>query len=205
MRDLVFDTSIETIVKTTNDEFGTTKEARRPLRAHKSDIGRNTDQKWRNFRTRQIMEWNRKVKVDSISSQDGVVVVSYFLPVIVRKSDAGVWSAIRDEENILSLRLITVLRGVHAHPGGVPTDEEDQAAQILIKMNCYPVFVKNDMKIKFYDNYCKRRLWPILHQTVDVYSTRNDQEDRKEENDCWFAFTTVTRLFRDRAEVFQNE
>lgn len=210
MRDLVFDTTTESIVKATNDEFGaklgSTKAPKSP--SSRTRAGILTKSELRNFRTRQVMEWNRKAKVDnSISSQDGVVVVSYFLPVLVKKSDAGIWSACWDEENILSLRTnhrVTWV-GTVRYPGGVPTDEEDQVAQILMKMNCYPVFVKSDMKIKFYDNYCKRTLWPILHQIADVYSTTNSDRDRKEENDCWFAFTTVTRLFRDRVvEVYQN-
>ena len=61
MRDLVFDTSIETIVKTTNDEFGTIKGG---AKAPKSPSSRTragilTKSEVRNFRTRQIMEWNK--------------------------------------------------------------------------------------------------------------------------------------------------
>ena len=93
----------------------------------------------------------------TLTSSDGLIVVSAFLPVHVTRSDHGEWSADWDYEALLSMqthlrvtRVGTVKwRGWHgnvgggasAHEGGVPVEERQKVEAALRPFNCVPVWV----------------------------------------------------------------
>ena len=91
-----------------------------------------------------------------LTSKDGLVVVSAFLPVVLHRSDDGQWSADWDYEMLLSmqthLRVIRVgvvkWRGWHGNSGadgspeaGVPDDERSKVEACLMPFHCVPVWV----------------------------------------------------------------
>lgn len=208
VRPLVVEES-DSNVKTTNDQLGMRVNTQNFISSPKTRSNILTKSEIRSFRTKQFMEWNRKVLMDNaISSHDGVVVVAYFLPVIVSKSETGVWTATWDTENILSLR--TNLRvswvGSVRYPGGIPSQDEEAVATVLAELNCFPVFIPYKMKITFYDVFCKQYLWPVLHHIADVYGPAAKESEKKHSTeDLWYSYTTVTRYFRDKVvEVFQH-
>ena len=91
-----------------------------------------------------------------LTSSDGLIGVSVFLPVHLTRSDEGEWSADWDYEALLSMqthlrvtRVGTVKwRGWHGNVGGggssesgVPVDERHKVEAVLRPFNCVPVWV----------------------------------------------------------------
>lgn len=91
-----------------------------------------------------------------LTSSDGLIVVSAFLPVHLTRSDEGEWTADWDYEALLSMqthlrvtRVGTVKwRGWHGNVGGgksdesgVPIDERHKVEAVLRPFNCVPVWV----------------------------------------------------------------
>jgi trehalose 6-phosphate synthase/phosphatase len=95
-------------------------------------------------------------QVIHLTSSDGLIVVSAFLPVHLTRSDIGEWSVDWDYEALLSMqthlrvtRVGTVKwRGWHGNVGGgessesgVPVDERHKVEAALRPFNCVPVWV----------------------------------------------------------------
>lgn len=118
-----------------------------------------------------------------LTSSDGLIVVSAFLPVHVTRSDTGEWSADWDYEALLSMqthlrvtRVGTVKwRGWHGNVGGgessesgVPIEERHKVEAALRPFNCVPVWVPTKLFGEMYNGFCKGVLWPILHNVSTV-------------------------------------
>ena len=99
---------------------------------------------------------HRERQVVHLTSSDGLIVVSAFLPVHLTRSDGGEWSVDWDYEALLSMqthlrvtRVGTVKwRGWHGNVGGgessesgVPVDERYKVEAALRPLNCVPVWV----------------------------------------------------------------
>ena len=96
-----------------------------------------------------------------LTSSDGLIVVSAFLPVHLNRSDTGEWSADWDYEALLSMqthlrvtRVGTVKwRGWHGNvgggksdfDGGVPVEERGRVEAVLRPFNCVPVWVPTNV------------------------------------------------------------
>jgi len=168
-----------------------------------------TPSKAQDFKARQFEQWSRKVMVDkSVSSTDCAVIVSYFLPVKVQRLSKDRWVATWEDEALLAMQIdLKVARiGSLRYPGGIPIEEEDAVSQALLDLNCFPVFLSQKLHHHFYDIFCKTQLWPILHHVADVYGTHIRSEDSAQaQQDIWFTYTTVNRLFRDKVvEIYQR-
>lgn len=92
-----------------------------------------------------------------LNSTDGLVVVSAFLPVILHRSNEGVWTADWDYEVLLSMQThlrvtrvgVVKWRGWHGNIGadgspeaGVPVNERGLVEECLQPFNCVPVWVE---------------------------------------------------------------
>lgn len=116
----------------------------------------------------------------SISSSDGVIVVSYFLPVIVTRlkdtaTDEADWGIEWDTENILSLRTrlrVTWVGTVRISRPPANHTEQDALARALKRIDCVPVYLDPATHNKFYKTFCKGTLWPIFHHILDAYGPR---------------------------------
>lgn len=121
-----------------------------------------------------------------LTSSDGLIVVSAFLPVHLTRSDSGEWTADWDYEALLSMqthlrvtRVGTVKwRGWHGNVGGgesaesgVPVDERHKVEAALRPFNCVPVWVPTKLFGEMYNGFCKGVLWPVLHNVASVYSS----------------------------------
>jgi len=121
----------------------------------------------------------------TLSSTDGVVVASAFLPVVLHRSDDGIWSADWDYENLLSMeshmrvtRVGTVKwRGWHGNQGadgsphaGVPVNERSAVEKCLEPFHCVPVWCDTRIFGEMYNGFCKGVLWPIFHNVSSVYA-----------------------------------
>jgi len=129
-----------------------------------------------------------------LNSTDGLVVVSVFLPVILKRSDAGQWSADWDYEMLLSMQThlrvtrigVVKWRGWHGNTGtdsngkkgspeaGVPRAERHLVEECLRPFHCVPVWVDPTLFGQMYNGFCKSVLWPVLHNVTSVYSHRPD-------------------------------
>eukprot|EP00601_Ochromonadales_sp_CCMP2298_P017181 CAMPEP_0173233894 /NCGR_PEP_ID=MMETSP1142-20121109/9889_1 /TAXON_ID=483371 /ORGANISM="non described non described, Strain CCMP2298" /LENGTH=1021 /DNA_ID=CAMNT_0014163805 /DNA_START=97 /DNA_END=3159 /DNA_ORIENTATION=- len=160
-------------------------------------------------RAKHFAEWNRRSHVDKqINKADGVIVVSYFLPVVLARSAEGRWSATWDKENLLSLQLEprTAWVGTVRYQGApVPPEEEENVAAVLADLSCYPVFLAQSQHFQFYDMYCKQYLWPIMHHIADVYGPLNLNEiGARAQQTLWFVYSTVHKMFREKVlEIYQ--
>lgn len=162
----------------------------------------------RENRTRQFHDLGRASNL-AIRTTDSVVVISYFLPVIVKKDENGIWTAQRNLENILSFE--TELRvswiGSIQIPGSTLLPEDEEAISLALKpLNCYPVFITKDVHKKFYNGICKEQLWPVMHHHSEIYGITLKGLDRQTEKQLWFVYNTVNQLFAKKVvEVYQED
>lgn len=128
-----------------------------------------------------------------LTSTDGLVVVSVFLPVVLRRSDDGRWSADWDYEMLLSMQThlrvtrvgVVKWRGWHGNSGGVegspekgvPRSERHLVEECLRPLNCVPVWIDPTLFGEMYNGFCKGVLWPVLHNVTSVYSSSREDED----------------------------
>jgi trehalose-6-phosphate synthase len=121
----------------------------------------------------------------NLSSTDGLVVASVFLPVHLHRSDNGEWTAHWDYEALLSMethmrvtRVGTVKwRGWHGNYGrdgspmtGVPVEERVKVEACLLPFNCVPVWIDTRLFGEMYNGFCKGVLWSVFHNVTSVYS-----------------------------------
>ena len=174
----------------------------------------NTKSDMRLSKSRHFSTWGKRSKVESSSmnTKDHVIIVSYFLPVLLSKVD-GKWIATWNKENILALQSGTQITDkiswvgtIRWNGAPIPVEEEMAVSQLLASMNCYPVFVNQIMHQQFYEIFCKHHLWLLLHQIADVYGPLSQSDiGAKVQQELWFAYSTVNRLFRDKVvEVYQH-
>jgi trehalose 6-phosphate synthase/phosphatase len=160
------------------------------------------------FLSKQFAAWgHNNLKINQVNPNDAVIIVAYFLPVILNRSTSGEWSAVWDQENILTLQLdakIIRVGSVRYMGAPIPIEEEDAVSYVLSEMRCYPVFINKNMHFQFYDIFCKQTLWPTMHHIADVYGPLNQNDiGAKAQQNVWFVYSTVHKMFRDKIlEVF---
>ncbi|XP_039784132.1 probable alpha,alpha-trehalose-phosphate synthase [UDP-forming] 11 [Panicum virgatum] len=77
----------------------------------------------------------------------------------------------------------------------VPSDELD--GYLLERFSCLPVHLDDDRHAEFYDGFCKRYLWPLLHYVLPF--TPTDAVERlRFDAASYRAFVTANRQFADR-------
>ena len=200
--------SCKTLKRIIADVYGIPKATEAPI----DDAGGTilaAEEETVSFRTRQFIAWGRKFASDSeLKKTDGVIIVSYFLPVILSKSSSGQWSASWDNENLLSMNLdarVTWVGCVRYQGAPIPADEEEAVTDVLKEMNCQPVFINQGTHYQFYDVFCKQNLWLLMHMVADVYGPLNQSDiGAKGQQDLWFNYSTVNRTFRDKVVEVYN-
>jgi trehalose 6-phosphate synthase/phosphatase len=147
----------------------------------------------------------------TLDKNDNVIVVSYFLPVTLSRKNNGIWSAQWDKEALLSSLHLDVSRviwvgSVRYGSAPIPVEEEDSVTAVLADLNCVPVFINQTMHVKFYEGFCKKSLWLVLHHVADVYGPlQQSDKSAKVDQDLWFNYSTVHKMFREKVlEVYQQ-
>jgi trehalose 6-phosphate synthase/phosphatase len=154
-----------------------------------------------NLRSRQFAEWTKKCAAENnLSPTDSVIIVHYFLPVKLSRSSNGKWSAQGAGENLLPLHLnmrTCWVGSVRYEDKAIPLDQQDAVTEVLLRMNCHPVFIPEAMHQQFYDQYCKHILWPLMHHVVDIYGPLNTSDlNAKCQQDLWCTVSNVNNLIR---------
>ncbi len=149
-----------------------------------------------------------KEEAPCITSQDGVVVVSLFLPVRVSKKKGGGWDVKWDYESFLSFdatnsRMRVTRVGVLRYDGVIEKYEEASLCEALSAFNCAPVFFEKTFHQKFYNDFCKGVLWPAFHHVLGVYS---DVYTLALPNitELWQIYTEANRMMRDKVVEVYN-
>jgi len=111
-----------------------------------------------------------------LNDTDGLVVVSLFLPVIVRALD-GQWTADWDYEMLLSMQTHMRVVRVGVVKQAIPMDQRPAVEECLAKLHCVPVWLDPGQFAEMYNGFCKGVLWPVLHNVTSVYSERPEDND----------------------------
>lgn len=158
-------------------------------------------------------------KSTPIGTTDGVIVVSYYLPVLVDyDASTGVLNVDWDNEALLSYNAhglrVTRIGSVRFN-GGVPKVDKvkmDQIQEELTqtleeKFHCVPIFLDEKTSHTCYQVFCKGVLWPVFHNLLEVMSTENAavQFSNKSGDEGWLAYTTVQRVFKKAIIEHFNE
>jgi hypothetical protein len=144
----------------------------------------------------------------TLSSTDGFIVVSYFLPVIVTKSADRGWIVQWNDEALLSRTSSLRVSWIGSIPrkfSFTPEDEEIISA-LLLKLSCYPIYLSREAHRKFYNIFCKEHLWPVLHHSYDPYGPIDKKKlDHEHERMLWYVCTKIQELFsRKVIEIYQK-
>lgn len=178
---------------------------------HTSDQGRtraDSGQKFTSPRRRTSSHMDEDV---TLTGQDGVVVVSYFLPVDVCKSEDGQWKVEWNCDSLLSLnttlrvtRVGTVYLGQHL---STLTDADREIIEKkLQEISCFPVWLDADLAEQFYSGFCKGVLWPVFHHVVDIYGDLAIKFwEAKTINDLWLAYMSVNQKFGKKIVEHYND
>lgn len=101
-----------------------------------------------------------------------------FLPINLSRDSAGHWRAEFDELRLLAG--ITWRSYIHSfnsnarYVGCIPLDikvpaaERPQVEELLKELNCFPVFLEEEVLRSHYYGFCKKVLWPVLHSSVNM-------------------------------------
>jgi trehalose 6-phosphate synthase/phosphatase len=151
---------------------------------------------------------NRGDKTCPLSSTDGVIVVSYFLPVIVTRAAGKSWVVQWNDEALLARTHFLRVSWIGSIPRKIsltPQDEEIISA-LLLEMSCYPIYLSREAHRNFYNIFCKEHLWPVLHHSCDPYGPIDKKKlDHQHERMLWYICTKIQELFsRKVVEIYQR-
>lgn len=113
----------------------------------------------------------------ALAPTDGVVVASLFLPVLIKRDTEGKLQISWDHENLLSLQ--TPLRVTRVGIARTPDDcTEREKQDIVERLRRQPwcaiaIFLDAETFRLFYHSFCKGILWPVFHNSVEVYGEQS--------------------------------
>ncbi|EER18482.1 trehalose-6-phosphate synthase, putative [Perkinsus marinus ATCC 50983] len=136
-----------------------------------------------------------------LESNNGVLMVSFELPVKVEKVN-GEWVArVSESGNVMpsmyQLRHQYPVRVMFVGWPGVHVKdytEQREIRELLLDYDCIPVFLAEDLYHNFV-NFCDRFLWPIFHSVV--MSFVYDDNPRPFDLQQWAAYQTVNQKFSE--------
>ncbi|EXB92374.1 putative alpha,alpha-trehalose-phosphate synthase [UDP-forming] 7 [Morus notabilis] len=155
-------------------------------------------------------------QLQSVSSEsslsvhsDRIILVANQLPLKAkrREDDKGWDFSLNDDALVLQLKDgfpndVEVLY-VGSLNVDVDLEEQDDVSQRLLDdFNCVPTFLPPDLVEKFYDGFCKRQLWPLLHYMLPFSADQGGRFDRP----LWEAYVSANKFFYQRiVEVLNPE
>lgn len=154
----------------------------------------------------QVLEELDDEEDESKSQPKRVLVCSYYLPIIARRLENGTWDVKWDNVSrspIPQLRTLmddpnsrpTQVRWIGWPRVDVPEEEQDAFQESLDKFNCHAVFLPDDLRETYFNEFCKGILWPLFHYMMPT----NQPDFAIRWEPLWQAYTAanmlVTRLF----------
>ena len=133
--------------------------------------------------------------------------VCYHLPVVVVKSPGGEWRASWSESLLAKTEGSRVIENYNAHwVGTVSThppletaEDKEKVTQLLLTMNCIPIFLDPALSSSHYNGFCKQVLWPAFHN-IDLLDLSTGKEelvgwDQSRLDAWWEAYQRVNQTF----------
>lgn len=155
-------------------------------------------------------------QLQSVSSEsslsvhsDRIILVANQLPLKAkrRKDDKGWDFSLNEDALVLQLKdgFPNDVEVLYVGSLSVDVDLEDQddvSQRLLDDFNCVPTFLPPDLVEKFYDGFCKRQLWPLLHYMLPFSADQGGRFDRT----LWEAYVSANKFFYQRiVEVLNPE
>ena len=50
----------------------------------------------------------------------------------------------------------------------IPEEEQEEVEFALRQLNCFPVFLQETILREHYHGFCKKIMWPVIHNSVDM-------------------------------------
>ena len=83
----------------------------------------------------------------------------------------------------------------------VPVSERHQVEEILKELNCFPVFLDEEVLRSHYHGFCKKILWPVLHNRVNMLEWWDELIDRFAEDNIFANRPLMDRYFNSYSIV----
>ena len=78
----------------------------------------------------------------------------------------------------------------------IPVEDQPILEKLLNAYGCYPLYIPQEDFKKYYYGFCKRILWPLLHDVVDLYcENETPLWDNQQLNELYTSYTFVNQLF----------
>ncbi|TYZ65640.1 hypothetical protein PybrP1_000591 [[Pythium] brassicae (nom. inval.)] len=158
----------------------------------------------------------------TIEATDGVIIVVYRLPVLVKRAADGEYLIEWEDDNLVcpsglmkdansdsqfdrvsSMRL-TWVGTVHCS-SVIPREDEERLARQLEAFHCVPVFLHKALAQTFHD-FCYGTLWPIFHNIVDIYGRLPSRWwHPNQQKNAWSSYKNVNRIFVNKVIEVYNE
>ena len=133
-----------------------------------------------------------------------MLIVSNQLPVVLTKEDAAGRPVFEPDEDALIMQAKAGLRAtdeamkvyhVGCLPCHVPLEHQEEVAQQLMQdYNFHPVYLDLDLRDRFYKDFCKQKLWPLLHYLLPLAATSAARFQRE----GWQAYVKANKGFADK-------
>ncbi|GAA0140641.1 hypothetical protein LIER_01950 [Lithospermum erythrorhizon] len=83
-----------------------------------------------------------------------------------------------------------------------PVEQDDVSNYLQEKFKCVPAFLPPDIVEKYYDGFCKKQLWPLLHYMMPFSADHGGRFERS----TWEAYVAANKLFSKKViEVLNPE
>ena len=150
----------------------------------------------------------------TLHPSEGVLVVSFYLPIIMTRLRRGVWQVSMDENSLLfrqpspfSGSVVDRMRArfVGAPPCKVPADERTHVSRALEKFGCVPVFLEDDIE-RLSLEYCEGTLRNVYYGFVDVYGrVPTKWWNPNAQMGSWYAYLQAGKAFAGVVQGLYDE
>ncbi|XP_062105829.1 probable alpha,alpha-trehalose-phosphate synthase [UDP-forming] 7 [Humulus lupulus] len=134
----------------------------------------------------------------SLSSSNRIIIVANHLPLKAkrRENNKG-WCFSLNEDSLLLHLKDGLPKGMEVlYVGSLnvnvdPEEEEDVSQNLLDNFKCVPTFLEPDLSERFYDGFCKRKLWPLFHYMLPLSGCQEDQFEKS----LWESYILANKVF----------
>ncbi|KAM6548754.1 hypothetical protein CsatB_020430 [Cannabis sativa] len=144
---------------------------------------------------------------DDQASSDRVIIVANHLPLKAkRREDNEGWCFSLNEDSLLLHLKDGFPKGTRVlYVGSLNVDvdlsEEDDVSRTLLQnFNCVPTFLEPDLSERFYDGFCKKKLWPLFHYMLPL----SVYEGAPFEKPLWESYIAANKVFFNKVVEILN-
>eukprot|EP00803_Ostreobium_quekettii_P008155 evm.model.scf_2301.1 EVM.evm.TU.scf_2301.1 scf_2301:9314-19956(+) len=125
-----------------------------------------------------------------------VIIVANNLPVKAKPHPHGGWAFEWDDDALILQAKDGIDQSLEVlYVGGlsveIATADQEAVASRLARLQCVPVFLKRELKEKFYKGCCKQQLWPLFHYVLPTAPLCTQRFDL----DMWQAYKQANMVF----------